>query len=430
MRFAPWRRVGTFESLSIRDYRLLWMGQLSTSLGQWMDQTARSWLIYRITGSPMELGLASAARGAPMLIFGVVAGVVADRYGRKAQLIIAQLVNAVLNVILATLILTGRIEPWHVYVSGFLAGTVQAFQQPARQVLIGDLVGDKHLLNAVSLNSAALNVSRSVGPMICGFIIAASHGIEDISYYVQAGLYLVATVWTIQIKVPESSQAKSRAELAGQSVFSSAREGLAYIVSHPLILSLMVLGLAPIFLGMPYTGMMPIFAKDVLHGDERTQGFLMASVGVGAVVGALTIASLGRRQGSGRLMVLGAAAFGLSLVFFAQSPVLGMALAFTFLAGMSNSAYTSQNQTVLQTLTPRELRGRVLGIYLLNRGLMPFGSLLAGALAQWLGGPWAVTLMGGSCLILAVGVAVFSPQLWGLKAVSAAEAGPARGAAG
>ncbi len=427
MRLGFLRKVGTFESLGIRDYRLLWMGQLSTSLGQWMDQTARSWLIYRITGSPLELGLASAARGAPMLIFGVVAGVVADRYGRKAQLIIAQLVNAVLNVILATLILTGRIEAWHVYVSGFLAGTVQAFQQPARQVLISDLVGDKHLLNAVSLNSAALNVSRSVGPMICAFLITASHGIEDLSYYVQAGLYLLATVWTIQIRVPESSHAKSREQLAGQSILGSAREGLSYIMAHPLILSLMVLGLAPIFLGMPYTGMMPIFAKDVLHGNEQTQGFLMASVGVGAVVGALTIASLGRRQGSGKLMVVGAAAFGLSLVLFSQSPVLGMALAFTFLAGMSNSAYTSQNQTILQTLTPHELRGRVLGIYLLNRGLMPFGSLLAGALAAWLGGPWAVTLMGGSCVLLAVGVAVFSPQLWGLKAVS--EGQPTRGAA-
>jgi MFS family permease len=405
------RKISTFESLWLRNYRLLWLGQVTTSLGQWMDQTSRSWLIYKITGSPLQLGLVSMARGLPLLLFGVVAGVVADRYGRKRQLIIAQVVNAILNAILATLILTGRIQEWHIYVTAFLAGTVQAFQQPARQALINDLVGQKHLLNAVALNSAALNLSRSVGPAVCGVLIQA-FGV-DVSYFVQAGFYAFATVWTMQIKVPESSMTKDGAiELANQSFFSSAKEGFSYIASNRLILALMILGLAPILLGMPYTSLMPIFAIDVLHGNASTQGLLLTMVGIGAVIGALTIASLGRKQGSGRLLIAGAAGFGLSLVFFARSPILSMAMVFTFLAGLSNSAYTSQDQTIIQMLTPSKVRGRVLGVYLLNRGLMPIGSLIAGALASLLGGPWAVTIMGASCFILAIGIAIFVPQLW------------------
>jgi MFS family permease len=406
----------TFESLSMRDYRLLWLGQLTTSMGQWMDQTARSWLIYTLTGSALQLGFVSAVRGAPLLLFGVVAGVAADRYGKKAQLIIAQIVNAILNLVLATLIFTHHIEVWQVYVTGFLSGTVQAFQQPARQVLINELSGPKHLLNAIALNSAAFNISRSLGPALCGIIIEFS-GV-DVSYYVQAGFYVFATVWTFQMHVPEQAPGTMAQSRENQSFFASAKEGMAFILANKLILALMILGLAPILLGMPYMSLMPVFALDVLHGTATTQGLLMTGTGVGAVIGALIIASLGRRQGSGKLLILGACGFGLGLVLFSRSPVLWMAMLFTFMAGLSNSAYTSQDQTIIQVLTPSQLRGRVLGIYFLNRGLMPLGSLIAGALAAYLGGPWAVTIMGASCLLLAVIIAFVVPQIWNLKTVT------------
>jgi len=410
------RNVRTFESLGLRDYRLLWLGQLSSSMGMWMDQTARGWLVYSLTRSPLQLGLVSAVRGAPLLIFGVFAGVVADRYGRKAQLVIAQAVNALLNVALAMLIMTGHLQVWHIYLTGFLAGTVQAFQQPARQVLINDLVGEKRLLNAIALSSAAFNLSRSVGPAICGVLIQTL-GV-DISYFGQAVFFALATLWTVQIRVPKSpTPAGYSTSSISQSIFSSAGEGIAYIISHRLILFLMVLALAPILLGMPYVSLMPIFAIDVFHGDASTQGFLLTMAGVGAVLGALTIASIGRRQGSGKLLIAGAAGFGLSLVLFSRSPVLWIAIIFAFLAGLSNSGYASQNQTIIQMLAPAELRGRVLGVYFLSQGLMPLGSLLAGALASLFGGPWAVTAMGASCLLLAVGIAIFVPDLWKLNLV-------------
>lgn len=411
------QHVRTFESLALRDYRFLWLGQLTTSMGLWMDQMTRSWLIYDLTHSPLQLGLVNAVRGVPLLVFGAVAGVAADRYGRKEQLIIAQTVNAFLNVVLATLILTGQVQLWHIYVTGFLSGTVQAFQQPARQVLISDLVGERQLLNAVALNSAALNLSRSVGPAIAGFLIQA-FGV-DFSYFAQAGLYVLATLWTVQMRVPQSATPLDySAEATSQSFFSSAREGLAYIVSHRLILMLIVLGLAPIVLGMPFMSLMPIFAIDVFHGGASTQGLLLTMVGIGALLGALVVASLGQRQGNGKLLIVGAMGFGLSLAIFAQSPVLLMAMVFTLFAGFFNSSYTSQSQTIIQTLVPQQLRGRVLGIYLLNRGLMPLGSLLAGVLASALGAPWAVTVMGTACFLLAMGIGVLVPSLWRSNLVS------------
>ena len=228
-------RIHTFDSLSIRDYRLLWLGQLDTSMGQWMDSITRGYLIYHITSSPLQLGLAAAMRGIPLFLFGIVAGALADRSGRKAQLIVAQVTNAALNLILATLVLTNRVQPWHVYVTGFLVGTVQAFQNPARQILVSDLAGRRHLMNALALNSMAVNSSRAVGPAFAGLLIATIgvHG----SYYVQAAMFLLATVWTIQMHIPERSRESVR--VARESLFQSIKGGFGYVransqYSHPV----------------------------------------------------------------------------------------------------------------------------------------------------------------------------------------------------
>ena len=177
----------------------------------------------------------------------------------------------------------------------------------------------------------------------------------------------------------------------------------------------MVLGLGPALMGMPFVSLMPIFAIDVFHGGATTQGLLLTMLGVGAILGALTIASLGRRQTNGKLLIAGASGFGLCLMLFSQSPVMLIASFFILLAGFFSSGYTSQDQTIIQLLTPDSLRGRVLGIYHLNHGLMPFGSLIAGILATSIGGPWAVTVMGTSCFLLAVGIGFFVPRLWQLR---------------
>ena len=402
-------RVRTFQSLALRDYRLLWLGMAGASMGQWMDQVARGWLIYKLTDSPLMLGGVSAMRAVPMLLFGVVAGVVADQYGRKAQIIIAQLTNVFLNLILATLVATGLVQPWHVFVSAFLTGTVQAFQLPARQALIYDLVGKDYLLNAIALNSVVFNLMRSVGPAVAGFLIALV-GIDG-SYYAQAAVFLLATVWTVQIRVPDHEEQPRRQGAAMLSFLTSAREGFQSLRDNRLILWIMILGLVPSLLAMPYTSLMPVFARDVMKVGAQGQGLMLTAVGAGALLGALAIATLGNVSRQGLMMLGGAGLFGLSLVAFARSPHMPLAMVFLFVGGVFNASYTSQNQTALQILAPPQVRGRVLSIRLLSIGLNPLGSMLAGALAAWFGAPWAVTIMGTSCALLALWTAIRVPSL-------------------
>jgi len=389
----------------------LWLAQLSTSMGQWMDQMTRGWLMYELTGSALELGLATALRGLPMLFFGILAGAVADRSNRKSQLIVAQVTNAILNVILATLVLLHRVQPWHVYVTGFLAGTVQAFQQPARQTLISDIVGARHLLNALALNAMALNVARALGPAAAGLLIAfiGAHG----SYYTQAAMFMLATLWTVQMAMPARSP--EAAALRREPFMRSIVAGLAFVVQERDIRTLMILAHGPLTLGMPYMSLMPIFAKDVLHGGARLQGFLLTIIGIGSVLGSLGVASMRRRYSYGHSVVVGALAFGITLFGFASARDLMLSSVCAFGVGVCVVVYQTQNQTLLQLLAPREMRGRVMSIFLLNRGLVPLGTLVGGVLAEHLGGPLALQIMSLAVLGVVVVVSLLTPRFLKLR---------------
>jgi len=400
-----------FASLRSRDYRLLWLAQLSTSMGQWMDQMTRGWLMYELTGSALQLGLATALRGLPLLFFGILAGAVADRSNRKSQLIVAQVTNAILNVILATLVLLHRVQPWHVYVTGFLAGTVQAFQQPARQTLISDIVGARHLLNALALNAMALNVARALGPAAAGLLIAfiGAHG----SYYTQAAMFVLATLWTMQMAIPERSP--ESAAVRREPFMRSIIAGLAFVVLDRDIRTLMILAHGPLTLGMPYMSLMPIFAKDVLHGGARLQGFLLTIIGIGSVLGSLGVASMQRRYSYGYSVVMGALAFGVTLFGFASAHAIVLSSICAFGVGVCVVVYQTQNQTLLQLLAPREMRGRVMSIFLLNRGLVPLGTFVGGVLAEHLGGPLALQIMSLAVLGVVILVSLLAPRFLKLR---------------
>lgn len=387
----PMERPSLFAALRVRDYRLLWLAQLGTTMGLWMDQTTRGWLIYILTGSAVDLGLVSAMRALPTLAFGVVAGVLADRYDRKRQLVLSQMANAVLNLILAVLVTTGQVEPWHVYVTALLAGFVQTFQQPARQSMVSDLVPKRLLTNAIALNSAVFNLSRTLGPAFAGFLISAVG--TDGSYYVQAVMYVFATIWTVQMVVPDRDALRSAA--TGLASFrDDLMEGLRYIASEPRIRSLMWFGLVPTLIAMPFVGLMPIFAKDILQIGAQGQGLLLTAAGTGALIGSLGFASFGNSTRKGWVLLVSAGLFGFFLMGFALSTSVPLSLAMLCLVGLTNTTFGSQDQTIIQILAPGPLRGRILSLYLMNRGLSPLGGLVAGAVAAWLGGPAAVFLMG------------------------------------
>ncbi len=376
-----------------------------------MDNISRGYLIYHITNSPLQLGLAAAIRGIPLFLFGIVAGALADRSGRKTQLIVAQVTNAVLNIILATLVLTNRVQPWHVYVTGFLAGTVQAFQNPARQTLVSDIAGPRHLINALALNSMALNSSRAVGPAFAGLLIATVgvHG----SYYVQAFMFLIATMWTIQMRIPERSPESAR--VAREPFLQSIKGGFGYVRTNRNIRTQLILALGPLTLGMPFINMMPIFARDVLHGGAQLQGFLLSAFGIGSLLGALVVASIPRQNAHALPAVIGAVVFSIALFFFGLSHWVWLSLACAFISGVFMTTYQTQDQALLQLSAPRHIRGRVMSFYLTNRATVPIGTLLAGALAHYLGGPAAVCIMSLSALGLVSLVISTHPGFLGLK---------------
>ena len=376
-----------------------------------MDNISRGYLIYHITDSPFQLGLAAAIRGIPLFLFGILAGALADRSGRKTQLIVAQVTNAILNLILATLVLTNRVQPWHVYVTGFLTGTVQAFQNPARQTLVSDIAGPRHLINALALNSMALNSSRAVGPAFAGLLIATIgvHG----SYYVQAVMFLLATMWTIQMRIPERSLESAR--VARESLFQSIRAGFVYVRANSNIRTQLILALGPLTLGMPFINMMPIFARDVLHGGAQLQGFLLSAFGIGSLLGAVVVASIPRRHAHALPAVIGAVVFSISVFFFGLSHWVWLSLACASISGIFMTTYQTQDQALLQLSAPRHIRGRVMSFYLTNGATLPIGTLLAGALAHYFGGPAAVCIMSLSALGLVSLVITTQPGFLRLK---------------
>jgi len=316
-----------------------------------------------------------------------------------------------LNVVLATLVLVHRVQPWHVYVTGVLVGTVQAFQQPARQTLISDIVGARYLMNALALNAMATNVARAIGPAMAGILIAltGTHG----SYYVQAIMFVLATLWTIQMVVPERSPESAAARR--EPFWHSVTAGLAFVVQDHDIRTLMILAHGPLTLGMSYMSLLPIFAKDVLHGGASMQGLLTTIIGIGSVLGSLWVAAMQRRYSYGRTVVLGAFAFGVTLLGFASAHDIMMSSLCAFCIGVSVVTYQTQNQTLLQLLAPRHIRGRVMSIFLLNRGFVPLGTLLAGALAEHLGGPVALQIMSLAVLGVVLAVILLTPRFLKLQ---------------
>ena len=283
-----------FEALHYREYRLIWFGQIFASMATWMDQVARGWLLYELTNSTLQLGLIRGVQAIPILLLSPFAGSAADRYSRKNQILIAQIVDGLLYVVVAILIFAGRIEPWHVFVTAFGMSIVQSFQQPSRAALVGDAVPTEHITNAIGLNSIIFNVARSAGPAFAGFLIAlvGTGG----AYTAQAICYFLATIWTWQLRVgqtpPKITQDKhGHDESVGQSII----EGWKFSWRNEAVrASLLIVICASIFI-IPFMTLLPVFARDVLHVGATGQGLLLSAMGIGALCSSVLIASFGDR---------------------------------------------------------------------------------------------------------------------------------------
>lgn len=396
------RKGNAFRALHNRDYRLLWIGQVGHSASLWVETIARSWLIWEMTGSGTLLAAVNALRALPMLFVGIFAGVLADRLDKRKLLIYAKIVTLVNKLILAVLITTGLVEVWHVLLSAFLMGCSMALEQPTRTALIPSLVGKDELQNAIALNSVATDVSRVVGPGVAGALLGPL-GVDGV-YYVASGVYVVTLIATIMMRVPPVIARAGRT-----SVWTDLGEGFRYVYREKVIFVLMVLALVPMLFGQPYMTIMPIFADRVLHAGASGYGWLQSASGGGALLVVLLIATIARIPRRGFLVLLGILCFGALLVVFSQSTWLPLSLIIITLVSFASTAPRVLIQTKVLELAPPEMYGRVMSVYALDRGLVPLGTMAVGPLADVIGAPLTILIMGSITMLLAVSIGIGFP---------------------
>lgn len=383
-------RIPTFRTLQYRQYRLLWFGHVATGLATWMDQVARGWLLYELTDSPLQLGLVRAVQAVPFLLLSPLAGSIADRYERRTLVLIAQVLHALFYGVLAVLIVAGWVEPWHVYATALLQTTVQVFEQPARQSMTSDAVPLEHLTSAIGLGSLVFNVSRTVGPAIAGALIAL-YGTGS-AYAAETGLYLVSTLWTLQLSPGWAIGARAGHHSVG--LRKSIAEGWQFIARSETVRIGITISMLASFLAMPFVSMLPVFARDILGIGASGQGLLLTGMGIGAVTTAFLIASFGDRLPRGPIMLGALAVYGLAVAGFAASPWFALSFGLMAVTGLCNVANHALIQTVVQTHSPPELRGRVMSVFQQNQVATTVGSAVTGALAAALSAPMALGIMG------------------------------------
>jgi MFS family permease len=398
-----WRR--TFAALRYRNYRLWFVGQLVSLLGTWMQGTAQGYLVYELTHSTAYLGTVAFATGMPSWLFMLYAGVVADRVSRRAMLILTQLAMLVFSAFLAVLAFTGWVQAWHLVALGFALGVANAFDAPARQSILLELVDRQDLTNAVALNSIMFNTATALGPAAGGLIYAWIGPGWCFTINALSFLAVLAALALLRL-------APRREEPPRTSALADLREGLRYVAHDRRILAILALVSLITIFGISYVALLPAWAVKILHGDSTTNGFLQSARGVGAVLCALTIASLGRTRIKGRLLVVGTFALPIALLVFASLRSTPLALAALVGVGASLILFYSLANTLVQTIADDALRGRVMGVYSFTFfGFLPIGALLAGTAAEALTEPWTVAAGAGVILVCAVVMQLLYPGL-------------------
>lgn len=391
-------------SLRNRDFRLVWFANLTWSTSRWMEMVVLGWLVLELTNSPFLLGLVMAGRGLAMVLFAAIGGVAADRFNRRLLLIAAQSGAVALALTMTLLTGTGLVQVWQVFIVTFLGGTMMSFSAPTRQAFIYDLVGAENLTNALAINSAAVNTTRIFGPSLGGVLIGLV-GVSG-SYSLMTLTYLAGVACLIAV------QRRERISKASEdSVWNNLREGFSYIFRYRVVLALLGIEVMMDIFAMPYLTLMPVFARDVLGVGAEGLGFLLGASGTGSLLGALGVASVGNVRRKALALLLTGAITGLVLILFAYSPYYPLSLALLLGVGLVSAVYNNMMATLLQLTVPDQMRGRVMGVYVLTWGMMPIGSVQAGAVANLMGAPFALGLGGAITALFILGLAWQMPSL-------------------
>jgi MFS family permease len=396
-------RVRTaFRALRHRNLRLFFAGHGISLVGQWMQQVAMSWLVYRLTSSELLLGVMAFAGQFPGLLMAPFAGALVDRWNRHRMVVVAQTLLMIQASALALLVITERVEVWHLVALAIVAGLVTGADIPARQSLLVRLVGGtEDLPNAIALNSSMFNAARLVGPAVAGVLIGWVG--EGPVFVINALSYVAVLSALLAMRLaPERTRAPG-------PVLDHIRDGFAYAFGFAPTRDMLILFAGVSLVGVPYVVLLPAFARDVLGGDARTLGVLTSCAGLGAFVGALSLAARDSLAGIGRLVVRATGALGIVLVAFAASRTFLLSASLLVLSGCALMLATASVNTVIQTLVSDDMRGRVMSLYAMAFiGVTPVGSLCGGAIATRLGAPVTVAIGGVACVLLSV---VFGPRL-------------------
>lgn len=399
-----------FRALRHRNFQLFFGGQIISLVGTWMQTVAEAWLLYRLTGSSVLLGVLGFVGQIPIFLLSPLAGLAADRWPRQRVVIATQASSMLLAFTLAALTLTGRIHVWEIIALATLLGTVNAFDVPARQSFLIEMVGRDDLLNAIALNSSMFNGARVAGPAIAGILVALVG--EGWCFLLNGVSYLAVIAGLFMMRIE-----KSQAVHDGAAPLDKLREGFRFARrTKPIRTLLALLGVVS-FMALPFSVLMPIFAVRILHGGASAYGTLMGAVGVGAMFGALAIAMRAQLRGLGNVVAYSATGLGVSLVLFSASHWYWISFAMLVACGFTMMMQFTSTNTLIQAMVPDQLRGRVMSLYsMMFLGMSPLGSLLAGALADHIGAPLTVAIGGlASCL----GGMVFARKWPGMR-------GPAR----
>jgi len=397
------RLPATFRSLHHRNFRLLWFGELVSSSGDWMDKLAFNWLIYQMTGSAFYLAIINFLHSGPALVLILVGGAVADRMQRRRLMIITQTAGMLMALLLAILVSTNLVQVWMVLVIALARGVTMSFNGPARHSLLPELVPREDLMNAIALNSATINLTKTIGPAIAGILIATV-GVAG-AFYFNAASYVAVLYGLALMRFVERPRKAVRT-----SVFADVVGGARYLHSQPILWMLVLLFLLPSVFGGPYVMMLAVFAKDVLDVGPIGMGFLTAAASCGAVIGALFVA--GRSRGGGRrgwVVLLCLMAYGVALGLFAYSHWFWLSLVALVAVGSCQQAYEATNNSLVQEHVHDEYRGRVLSTMLLNRGLVPLGAIVVGLGTEVIGVQITMGAMAAIVVLIALVSARFAP---------------------
>jgi MFS family permease len=400
VRFSPTR-----FALRSRSFGIFAAGYLISQAGEWMTLVALNWAVLEFTGSALYLGLINACRMVPAFLLSVPAGVLADRSDRRKLLILLQ-AGTMLSTFCVGYLLAADSPFWPLAVVVTLRSVLMAMIIPVRNALIPNLVPESQVASAVAVDSGVRNISRIVGPAIAGTLLAVME-VADV-FWISA-CSIVAVLLSLFVVHPESDRSA-----ASNNMKADIQEAAVYVKNSPVVQSLLILAVVPMVFAFPYTAMMPLFAEDLLQLGPEGLGVLLSVAAAGALVGSAWLSLGSETEGAGKWLVCSIIGFGLFLLLFMTAETLITAAVLMFLVGLASATYRTISRVTLQTRVPDRLRGRILSIALMDRGLMPLGAILIGAVAEWAGALWAGMVMGGGCVAVTLAVLAARRQIWSL----------------